>query len=45
VDPDAETVETIDLATLRWRNFAKGERAASLAIPGFGIDVAALFAV
>lgn len=45
VDPDAETVETIDLATTRRRTFAKGERAGSLAIPGFGIDVAALFAV
>lgn len=45
VDPDEETVETIDLVTMRRRTFARGERAASLAIPGFGLDVAALFAV
>jgi Uma2 family endonuclease len=44
VDPDAETVEVIDLTTMTRRTFAKGGRAASAATPGFGIDVAALFA-
>jgi Uma2 family endonuclease len=45
VDPETETVEVVDLATMARRTFPKGERAASVAIPGFGVDVAALFAV
>ncbi len=45
VDPDAETIEVFDLATKQGRVFVKGERAESRAIPGFGVDVAALFAV
>jgi Uma2 family endonuclease len=45
VGPDSETVEVFDLASKGQRVFAKGERAESNAIPGFGIDVAALFAV
>ncbi|HEX5138211.1 MAG TPA: Uma2 family endonuclease [Planctomycetota bacterium] len=45
VDPDTETVETVDLASMRRRTFGKGERATSAAIPGFGIDIGALFAV
>ncbi|MFI5403382.1 MAG: Uma2 family endonuclease [Planctomycetota bacterium] len=45
VDPDAETVEVFDLAAKQSRVFPKGERAESNAIPGFGVDVAALFAV
>jgi Uma2 family endonuclease len=45
VDPDAETIEVFDLAAMRSRVFGRGERAASMAIPGFDVDVAALFAV
>ena len=45
VDPDAETVEVFDLAAKRSRVFGKAERAASKAIPGFGVDVTDLFAV
>ena len=45
VDPDAEAVEVFDLAAKRSRVFGKAERAASKAIPGFGVDVAGLFAV
>jgi len=45
VDPDAETVEVLDLSTGARRVFAKGEQAASVAIPGFAADVAGLFAV
>lgn len=45
VDPDTETIEVFDLAAKDQRVFANGERAASKAIPSFGVDVAALFAV
>jgi len=45
VDPDTETVETVDLASMRRCTLAKGERATSSSIPGFEIDVGALFAV
>lgn len=45
VDPEAETIEVFDLAAMERRVFAKRERAVSMAIPGFGVDVAALFAV
>jgi Uma2 family endonuclease len=45
VDPDTETIEVCDLPGRSRRVLAKGERAASVAIPGFGVDVAALFAV
>lgn len=44
VDPDAETVEVVDLATGARRAFAKGERAASTVIPGLAVDVTRLLA-
>ncbi|HEX5138216.1 MAG TPA: Uma2 family endonuclease [Planctomycetota bacterium] len=45
VDPDTETVDAIDLGTGQRRTYGKGERVLSIAIPGFGVDVTALFAV
>jgi Uma2 family endonuclease len=45
VDPETETVEVFDLAAGPHRLYSKGERAVSKAIPGFGVDVAGLFAV
>jgi len=45
VDPDSETIEVVDLPTGQRRTHGKGERALSSAIPGFGVDAAALFAV
>lgn len=45
VDPDTETIEVFDLAATRSRTFGKGERAASMAILGFDVDVTDLFAV
>jgi Uma2 family endonuclease len=45
VDPDTETIEVVELATMQRRVHGKGEHAASTAIPGFTVDVTALFAV
>jgi Uma2 family endonuclease len=45
VDPDAETIEVVDLVTKQRHVHGKGERAASTAIPGFALDVTAFFAV
>jgi Uma2 family endonuclease len=45
VDPDAETIEVVDLAANLRRVHGKGDRAASAAIPGFAVDVGLFFAV
>jgi len=45
VDPDTKTIEVCDLAAGTRRVFLAGERAASGAIRGFAVDVAAFFAV
>jgi Uma2 family endonuclease len=45
VDPDTETVEVVDLLTSQRRACGKGEHGSSNAIPGWSVDVTALFAV
>ncbi len=45
VDPEAETIEVHDLGRKKKRVFAAGAQAVSKALPGFQVDVAALFAV
>jgi Uma2 family endonuclease len=45
VDPDTETIEVFDLVTMQGSVHRKGEHAVSTAIPGFAVDVTALFAI
>ena len=44
LDPDAETIEVLDLAAGVRRLFARGEAAESRAVPGLHLDIAAFFA-